>query len=105
MLENRPGPEDYSLVTYIWILGLAMAGGFVSFMNKLRKGKKWKWIEFVAEIAASAFAGVLVFYISQSMGLSQIMSVSLSGIAGHSSSKALSLLEGVLTNALRERKK
>lgn len=97
-------PEDFAMITYLWVLGLAMLGGVVSFVKKLKDGKKWKVGEFVAEIATSAFVGVITFYVCQWFGLSQVGTAALVGIAGHSSSRAISVFESLLTNVLGREK-
>jgi len=94
-------PENYAIATYLWVFGLAMLGGVVSFMKKLMNGRKWKAGDFVGDIAASAFAGVLTFYICESLNVPQVASAALVGVAGHSSSKVMVVLEDVTTEVLK----
>jgi hypothetical protein len=79
---------------------LATLGGFVSFCKKILQGGKWKIGEFVAEVATSAFAGVVTFYLCQWAELSQLGTAAMVGIAGHSSSKAIAAFDDILTNVL-----
>lgn len=97
---HEKSPESYAIATYLWVFGLAMLGGLVSFMKRLVKGRKWRTGEFIGEIAASAFAGVLAFYVCEYIGISQVASAAIVGIAGHSSSKVITLLEGATTEIL-----
>jgi len=54
-------PTSYSFLTYVWVFGLAILGGVVSFMRKLQDGhaKVFNLVEFFGEIVTSAFAGVI----------------------------------------------
>lgn len=93
-------PEDFTMITYLWVFGLATLGGFVSFIKKVVQGGQWKFGEFIAEVATSAFAGVVTFYLCQWADISQVGTAALVGIAGHSSSKAIAAFDDILTSIL-----
>lgn len=88
-------PETFSLITYLWVFGISMLGGAVSFLRKVKKGKTrmWNFMEFIGEIATSSFAGIITFYLCQAGNLSPLMTAALVGISGHMGSRALFRLE------------
>jgi hypothetical protein len=90
-------PFSYDLVTYLWVLGWAAMGGFVSFMRKLREGsaRAFNFVEFIGELFTSAFVGVLTFWICEWAGLSQMLSAVFIAITGHMGSRALFIAEKI----------
>ena len=76
-------PTTYAWLTYLWVFGLSSWGGFVSFMRKRRQGqaRPFNVAEFVGEIATSAFAGVVTFYLA------------MVAISGHMGGRAVFLME------------
>lgn len=91
-------PTSYSLLTYFWVFGIASMGGFVSFMRKVQQGhaRAWNFVEFVGEISASAFAGVITFYLCEQSHVDPLYTAALVGITGHMGSRALFMFEGWL---------
>ena len=90
-----PSPENYPLVTYLYVFLLSALGGFVSFMKKLKSGhvRAWNFAEFVGELATSAFAGIITFYLCQWSGFSPLLTAALVGISGHMGSRAINIME------------
>lgn len=88
-------PTTYGLLTYMWVFGLSSWGGFVSFMRKRRQGvaRPFNITEFFGEIATSAFAGVLTFYLAESAGLPQLMTAAMVAISGHMGGRGVFLIE------------
>lgn len=88
-------PETYNLLTYAWVVGLSSLGGFVAFARKVKQGhaRAWNFAEFFGEIATSAFAGIITFYLCQAGNISQLATAAFVGIAGHAGSRAIFLLE------------
>lgn len=97
MIEKDP--TSYSLLTYLWVFGLAVLGGVVNFMRKLQEGhaRAFNIIEFIGEIVTSAFAGVITFWLCENADLSQLITAAFVGISGHMGSRALFMAEGWLT--------
>lgn len=89
------GPLDYSLKQYGFILGVALLGGLVSWGAKVRKGElpSWSINHLVGELATSALAGLLCFWICEWAGLAPLLTAALTGIFGHMGTRALTLLE------------
>ena len=88
-------PLDYSLKTYGLILGVALLGGFVSWYAKVRSGALpgWSVSHLVGELATSALAGLLCFWLCEWAGFDRLLSAALTGIAGHAGTRAIALFE------------
>jgi hypothetical protein len=84
-------PEELAIISYIWVFVLAMFGGAVSYLRKLKNGRKWKVTDFLIEITTAAFAGLITFFICNWAGIDTSLSAALTGISGHFSSKAITL--------------
>lgn len=93
--SQPPSPENYPIITYLWVFGMAILGGIVSFARKVKEGRAraWNFAEFFGEIATSAFAGVVTFYLCEWSGFSNLLTASLVGVAGHMGSRAIHLME------------
>jgi len=91
-------PTSYSVITYLWVFGLATLGGFVNFMRRVRQGhtQMFNIIEFVGEIFTSAFAGVITFWLCESSGIDPLLTAALVGVSGHMGSRALFVIEKYL---------
>ena len=96
-------PASYSLLTYAWVMLLSSWGGAVSFCRKRRRGlpRPFSWLEMLVEVATSAFAGVLTFWLCEASALNPLVTAALVGISGHMGSRAIFLLEQFAENRLR----
>ena len=88
-------PSTYSAITYLWVSGLAAWGGLVSWFRKRREGqtRPFNIVELVGELATSALAGVVTFWLCESAGMSGLLSAALIAISGHMGSRLLFALE------------
>ena len=88
-------PLDYSLKTYGMILGVALLGGFASWYSKVRKGELpgWSINHLVGELATSALAGLLCFWVCEWRNFDPLLTAALTGIAGHMGTRAIGLFE------------
>ena len=93
-------PTAYGLLTYLWVFGLAMLGGAVSFLRKMRSGaaRPWNVVEFVGELATAAFTGVITFWMCEWAGFDPLLTAAFVGISGHMGSRALFMFEQMLAN-------
>ena len=98
-------PFSYDWVTYVWVLAWAMAGGCVSFIQKVKAGqaRAFNFAEFVGEVFTSAFVGVLTFWLCEWAGFSQMLSAVFIAITGHMGSRALFLGEQLFVKWLGKR--
>ena len=97
-------PTSYSFLTYLWVFGLSSLGGVVSFLNKLKKGhaRAFNIAEFMGEIATSAFAGVITFWLCENANISPLVTAALVGVSGHMGSRAILLFEEWLAKKFPE---
>lgn len=95
-------PTTYDLITYAWVIGLAMVGGFVSFMRKVREGhaRVFNVLELIGEIVTAGFAGVLTFWLCEAGKINPLVTAALVGITGHMGSRAIFMLERLAESKL-----
>lgn len=95
-------PENYQLLTYLWVLGLSAWGGLVSFYRKMKTGKArpFNVMELLGEIFTSAFVGMITFWICQATGIDQLLTAAFVGISGHMGSRGIGMLENYFSNKL-----
>lgn len=88
-------PLDYSLRTYGVMLGIALLGGFVSWYAKVKKGElpAWSVHHLIGELATSALAGLLCFWLCEWANFQPLLTAALTGIAGHMGTRAITLYE------------
>jgi hypothetical protein len=88
-------PLDYPLRQYAALLGVALLGGLVSFYAKVKAGhiERWNVMHLIGELTTSAFAGLLCFWLAESAGLPQLLTICLVGVAGHMGARAIALFE------------
>lgn len=97
---DQKGPLDYSLKQYGFTLAIALLGGLVSWLTKVRRGDAaaWNLMQLIGELATSAFAGLLAFWICEWSGAPALLGAALIGISGHMGTRAIQAFE---TFALR----
>lgn len=88
-------PNSYTLITYLWVVGLSALGGIASFWRKMREGvtRKFNITELVGEMFIAVFTGVVTFYLCESAGIIQPMTSALVALSAHMGSRALYILE------------
>lgn len=92
---DAKGPLDYSLKQYGLTLAIALLGGLVSWLAKVRKGdaSPWNVMQLVGELCTSAFAGLMAFWLCEWSGAPPLLSAALTGIAGHMGTRAIATFE------------
>ncbi len=81
-------------LTLVWVIGLSIWGGTVSYLHKLSKyGIPFSLFKFMAEIITAAFVGLITYLLCQSSGISMTITAALVGISGHMGTRALFILE------------
>ncbi|WP_422192897.1 phage holin family protein [Aquabacterium sp.] len=88
-------PLSYSLGQYGFMLGMSILGGLVSWYARVRAGKAelWSINALIGEVATSAFAGLLAFYLCEWTGFPPLLTASVVGISGHMGTRGIQLLE------------
>jgi hypothetical protein len=99
-MASENDPTTFPIITYVWVFGLSIMGGFAAFMRKLKAGdaRMFNFVEFIGEVVTSAFAGLITFYLCEAAKLDSMLSAALVGIAGHMGSRAVFLLEKFLSD-------
>jgi hypothetical protein len=90
------GPFDLALIgTYLWVVCVSVLGGCASFYQKVKAGQaRWfNFSELVGELATSALAGIITYWLAQYANLNGWLTAAMIGIAGHMGSRALFMLE------------
>lgn len=88
-------PLSYPLREYVLLLAVATLGGVVSFYAKVRNGtaQAWNLTHLVGELATSAFAGLIAFWLCEWGNTPQLLTISIVGISGHMGARAISAFE------------
>lgn len=88
-------PLDYPLRQYVFLLGVALLGGLVSFYTKVKNGSAhaWNLMHLIGELATSAFAGLLAFWVCAYANTPPLIMAALVGVAGHMGTRAIVLVE------------
>lgn len=100
MIDKPPHPpanEWAEFVTWAWMIGISLLGGFVSFVRKVRSNhaRAWNFTEFVGEIFTAALAGIITANLCQWLGYPPSLTYALTGIGAHMGSRALFKLEAL----------
>lgn len=88
-------PTSYELLTYLWVIGLAMTGGAVGFYEKWKRrhSRVFSVIEFAGEIVTAGFIGVITFWLCEAANISQLITAASVGVSGHMGSRSLFALK------------
>jgi len=88
-------PLDVPLRQYAFLLAVALLGGLVSWYAKVRSGtvRAWHISTLVGELATSAFAGLVAFWLCTAATVPPMVTAALVGVAGHMGTRAIVLLE------------
>lgn len=97
--EPPHSPLDFSWLTYAWVAFVSTIGGIVNFWQKLKAGnaRPFNIVELLGEIATSGFVGLITFWVCQAQGMDQLVTAPLVGISAHMGTRAIWMLEQVLT--------
>lgn len=82
-------------IGYFWLILLAIWGGTVNYLLRLRKGHVlvFSFTELIGEWAISGFAGLLTAFVCAEMGMSWQLTAFFTGVAGHLGGRAIYLFE------------
>lgn len=88
-------PLDVPIRQYGLVLAVALLGGLVSFYAKVKAGtvRAFSLFQMIGELATSAFAGLLAFWICAAFNIGPFWTATIAGIAGHMGAKAIALAE------------
>jgi len=110
-------PEFYQLEIYIWVIGLSVLGGIVSFKEKR---KLWTFNTgnrhldvvafilvnigfFLLELSTSAFCGIITFYICESLHIDRLLTAAIVGLSGFAGGRMLNFLLNLVQAVLAKK--
>lgn len=99
-MSDPKSPESYSLLTYLWVVGLPVLGGVASYFERARRSRRWSLFELVGEITTAILAGLITFYLCEFAGFSRALTAALVAVAGHAGGKAIALIEEKIRHRL-----
>lgn len=93
--EALKSPLSYSLREYGVILFIALLGGFTRWYMAVRRGETnmLSFTALIGELAVSAFAGLLTFWICESFDVGPLITAAAAGLAGHAGGNGITYLE------------
>jgi len=95
-------PTSYSVLTYLWVIGLSSWGGIVGYIRRVKSRNlaHFSLAELIGEMVISGFVGVMTFYLCESAKIEGVFAAALVGISGHMGSRALYFLEAIVRDWL-----
>lgn len=78
---------DSGWFSYLWVMGISLWGGVVSFFEK--KGDPFTWGRLIAHLSSASFAGLMTFYICQYSNVPEPLTGAFCGVAAHLGTPAL----------------
>lgn len=87
-------PQDFTYVTYLWVLLLSVWGGIANYVGKVKKGiSRFSLMEIVGEVVVSGFAGLMTYYICYAANTPEVVSAVAVGISGHMGARIITQFE------------
>lgn len=101
MIERAPQQPIVSdlagLLTWGWVVGLSLLGGFASFLRKMKSGhaRAWNFTELLGEMTCAALTGIITYNLCVWQNFPPQLTAALVGISSHMGSRALFKLEAI----------
>jgi uncharacterized membrane protein len=94
---NPDNPRD--LLTIALMLLLAMWGGIVNYIGRIRAGlvRSFRFFELIGEMVISSFSGLIIYFIALHLQVDPLLTVVLVAIAGHEGARTIFLLQRAYT--------
>jgi LydA holin phage, holin superfamily III len=90
-LNDKSNPFGYSIITYLWVVGLACAGGAVKYLNN--PNRDFSIFVLVRDLTTAAFMGLVTFWLCQWTNINGPLSAVLIATAGLMGNRATKELE------------
>jgi len=96
-------PLNIATITYWWVFILAIFGGLVNYIQRVRmqRARVWTLTELIGEIVIAAFAGVITFYICVHFRFEAVLTAALVGMSGHMGGRAIQLFESYIERLVK----
>lgn len=96
-------PTNWGMATWILAMGMSCAGGLVNWYARVKQGytRAFNLIELIGEIFTSAFVGLGVFMVVQSMDQPLGLCAALAGVGGHMATRLLFSVEKWIESRFR----
>ena len=84
-------PEYYSVITYLWVIGVAIAGSLVSRFQEWKEHKRKRIViqELIGELIVSGFCGIITFFLCEFLEVPQLMTAVFCSVAGKMGNQSL----------------
>lgn len=92
-------PENYSLITYLWVVCLSALGGTVSHFVKYQSGEQLTFKGWCIDVVISGFVGIITFFLCEYAGFPPILTAATVGITSHQGTRGLMLLTKITKKA------
>jgi hypothetical protein len=99
-------PSNYSMLTYMWVLGLSAWGSLVQVIRRATDQEltlKMKLQFIIAEVTISTFAGMVTFFLCEWAQMDKMLSAAFIAISGHMGARAIILTEKMFVKFIEGR--
>lgn len=87
-------PENYSLITYLWVIVLSVWSGMASHIYQVKLGlKSHTLLAMIEDIVISGFVGVVTFFFCEYGRFDPLLTAVLVGISSHMGTRAIFLFQ------------
>lgn len=88
-------PENYGILTWVWVVGISILGGTVRTLTQLKLGMTWQDLarRWAIDIVVSAFIGIVTFSLCEYANFDQMLTAAIVGISAHMGTRAIVLIE------------
>jgi len=96
-------PTNWGLSIWLLAVGMSCAGGLVNWYARVKQGhtRAFNIVELIGEIFTSAFVGLGVFMVCQSLDQPIGLCAALAGVGGHMATRLLFSLEKLIESRFK----
>ena len=85
-MEGKEQFLNTATFTYIWVIGVSLWGGLVSFSERK---EPFSFMKLLAHLTSASFAGLMTFYLCQYGNIPEPLTGVMCGVAAHMGTPAL----------------
>ena len=92
-INDKSNPFGYPWITYVWVIGLACAGGAVKYLNK--SSRAFSILVLIRDVVTAGFMGLITFWLCQWTNVTGPLSavlIATSGLMGNHMTRELEIL-------------